>query len=289
METFKRVVGTPGRLAAAIVVGLSVSAGLFLPLGPVAYAKPAKSGGKGVVEETKAEPTALAISLAGEGQSGADITVPDRTPVDATVALSGANVSSARGAVSYAIYSDSSCTNEVAWAGPRLVRQSMESRALRLAPGTYYWRATYGGDAKDQPSSSVCGEAIETIEGSDPPACTNVSGESRLGTQEGHLTVRDDLTTDLGAEQRLVASWTGGHRLRLTKLLDASCVAGTEGSHFHGIGEAKLGGKPGYIVHFNIRVSKNGEEAVQIHVRNERHEPVLDLTGFPEAGGEVID
>jgi hypothetical protein len=38
----------------AFVVSLSVPAGLFLALGPVAYAKPANSGG-GTVEEAKAE------------------------------------------------------------------------------------------------------------------------------------------------------------------------------------------------------------------------------------------
>jgi hypothetical protein len=289
MESVKRALSMPGRIVVAVTVSLTVSAGLFLALGPVAYAKPAKVGGSGAIEETKAEPTQLTIALEGEGQSGTDISVPDRARVKAIATLTGTNASGARGAVSYAVYSDSSCTNEVAWAGPRPLRQSMESGALRLAPGTYYWQATYDGDAKNQPASSSCEEAVETVAGTDPPACTNVSGESRLPTEAGHLTVRDDLTTDLGAEQRLVASWAGGHRLRLTKLLDAACVAGKASSHFHGIGEAKLDGKPGYIVHFNIRVAKNGEEAVHIRVRNERHEPMLDLTGLLEAGGEVID
>jgi hypothetical protein len=280
----------PVRVATAFGVSLTFAAGLAGPLGPVAYArKPAKAGGTGTVEEVRAEPTELTISLQGEGQIGANITVPGRTPVRATATLSGANAATARGTVKYAVYSDSSCTNEVAWGGPRLVRQSMESRAVRLTPGTYYWQARYGGDAKDEPSVSGCGQAVETVEGGDPPACRKVSGESHLVTEEGHLTVRNDLTTDLAAEQRLVASWTGGHRLRLTKLLDAACVAGSGGSHFHGIGEAKLDGEPGYIVHFNIRVAKSGAEVLHIRVRNERHEAMLDLSGSPEPGGESID
>jgi hypothetical protein len=288
MESARRVLGTPGRIAITVMVSLTVSGGLFLPLGPVAYAKPAKSGG-GTVEETKAEPTALAISLQGEGQSAANITVPDRTPVSASVTLAGTNASSARGTVSYAVYSDSACTNEVTWAGPRLIRESTESPRVRLTPGTYYWQASYSGDAKDLPSISGCGSAIETVTGSDPPpTCTKVAGEMLLKTEEGHLVVRDALTTDLAAPQRLIAGWSGGHHLRLTTLLGASCVARTTGSHFRGVGEARVDGKPGYTVRFTIRVSKNGEEAVRIYVRNETHEHVMDLTAFPAPGSEII-
>lgn len=289
LQSIRRVLGMPGRVAVTCVVSLSVSAGLFLPLGPIAYAKPANGGDSAIVEETRAEPTQLAISLQGEAQSGVDITVPDRAKVSASATLTGTNASTARGTFSYAIYSDSGCTNEVAWSGPRLVRQSTESRGVRLTPGTYYWQASYSGDAKDLPSVSGCGSAIETVDGSDPPpACTHVDGEMRLASEEGHLIVRNDLTTDLEAPQRLLAWWSGGHRLRLTRLLDASCVARNAGSHFVGVGEARLDGKPGYAVQFNIRIAKNGEEAVHVHVRNTSREPVLNLTGFPALGSETI-
>jgi hypothetical protein len=33
-----------------------------------------------------------------------------------------------------------------------------------LAPGTYYWQASYSGDASNQPSSSKCGSEVETVE-----------------------------------------------------------------------------------------------------------------------------
>ena len=134
IESARRVVGAPGRIAVAVVVSLSVSAGLLIPLGPMAYAKPAKSVG-GTAEETKAEPTALAISLQGEGQSAASITVPDRTPVSASVTLTGTNASTARGTVSYAIYSDSGCTNEVSWSGPHLIRQSTDRAGCACGRG----------------------------------------------------------------------------------------------------------------------------------------------------------
>ena len=289
MQAGKRVPGMPGRIVVAVGVSLCLAAGLAAPLGPVAYAKPAKgAGGTGTVEETKAEPTALAISLQSEGQSGAQITVPGRTRVRASVTLTGANRASARGGVSYAVYSDGGCTNEVAWAGPRLIRASTESGPVRLTPGTYYWQATYGGDAKDAPSVSACGAAVETVQGEDPPACITVAGEAHLATEPGHLLVKDDLSTSLEAQQTLIVSWSGRHRLRLTKLLGVACVAGHIASHFHGVGEAKVDGQAGYIVRFNIRVAKNGEESVRLKVRNARHEPVLDIAGSPAPGSEVI-
>ncbi len=289
MESARRVVGSPGRIVVAVVVSLSVSAGLFLPVGSLAYAKAAKSGGgTGTVEETKAEPTALSISLQGAEQSAADITVPDKTPVRAAIALTGNNASSARGSVSYAVYSDSACTNEVAWAGPRLIRQTTDSPPIRLRPGTYYWQASYNGDAKDLPSVSGCAAAIETVQGSDPPPCTTATGEIHLDTEDGHLVVKNALTTVLAAPQRLVASWSGGHRLRLTRLLGVACIAGRGASHFHGAGEARVDGKPGYLVRFNIRVSRNGEQIVRIHVSNARRERVVELAGSPASGSELI-
>lgn len=287
-QSVRRMLGTPLWLLMASAL-LPVLAGLFLASGPVAYAEPANgSGGKGSVEETKAEPTALGISLQSEGASGADITVPSRTRVSAAVTLSGINAATARGTVSYAVYSDSGCTNEVAWGGPRFIRQNTESGPVRLPAGTYYWQATYSGDAKDLPSVSPCGAAIETVEGGDPPACTTAVGEAHLGTEDGHLIVKNALSTDVAAEQKLVATWSGGHRLRLTKLLGVACVAGRTASHFHGVGEAKLDGKPGYIVRFNIKVSKNGEETVRIRVHNAKGEPVLDISATPAAGSELI-
>jgi hypothetical protein len=288
MQSATRVLGTPGRIAAAIVVSLSLSAGLFLPLGPVAYARPAKGSGV-TIEETKAEPTALAITLQGGEQSGPNITVPDKTPVKASVSLTGINASTARGTVSYAVYSDSACTNEVAWAGPRLIRQSTESPPVRLRPGSYYWQATYSGDAKDEASVSPCTGATEAVQGIDqPPTCTSVAGEIRLDTEPGHIMVRNELTTNLTTPQRLVASWSKGHHLRLTRLLGVQCVVTRGASHFRGAGEARVDGKPGYLVRFNIRVSNSGEEMMHIHIANARHERVTVLTGSPAAGSEVI-
>lgn len=288
MQSARRTLGTPRRIVVAGVISLSVSAGLLLPVGPVAYAKPGKAGGTGTVEEVKAEPTALGITLQSEASSGAAITVPDRARVRASVNLTGTNAGSARGTVSYAVYSDSGCTNEVAWSGPRLIRSSTESGPVRLTPGTYYWQASYSGDAEDLPSVSACGAAVETVEGGDPPACTTAIGQAELSAEPGHLLVRNSLTTVIGSDQKLIVAWSGRHRVRLTQLLGVACFAGRTASHFHGIGEARLDGKSGYVVRFNITVSKNGEESMRIHLRNAKGEPVLDISASPAAGSELI-
>ena len=310
MNSGERVGRIASRVAGVLAVSV-IAVAIVLPAGSAAAIKrsvsPTRPGtdnaspvkgdvaqgsvnaGGGTVKETKAEPTTLTTSLEGAGQSGADVVVPEGTVVTATSTLAGPNAASARGTASYKIYSDSSCTYEVNWTGPRGIRTGAQSRAIRLAPGTYYWQATYSGDAKDIPSSSVCGATIETVQGSPAVApCGTVSGEMHTSAEGGHLSVREALSTDLAAPQRLVAWWSGKHRLRLTHLLDASCVAKLKVSYFRGMGEAKLDGVPGYTVHFTIRVSKNGEEAVRVRVRNATHELVLRLDGDPDPGSEVI-
>jgi hypothetical protein len=290
MESARRALGTPERIIVAVVVSMTVSAGLFLPLGPVAYASAGKSGGTGSVEEKLHEPTTLAITLEGAGQSGPSVTVPEEAHVAAVATLSGVNASTARGPISYRVYSDSGCMNETAVAGSRSVRTGGSSRAVGLPPGTYYWQASYRGDALDQPSVSPCGAAIETVEGDPPPApCNSAWGHMLVDTGEGRLGVREELTTDLAAQQRLYAWWSGKHRLRLTRLLDASCVARKQRTVFRGRGEAKLDGVPGYFVGIWIRVSTNGTEVVRLHVHNWRHELDVSLTGFPAPGSETIE
>ena len=42
------------------------------------------------------------------------------------------------------------------------------SSAVTLAEGTYYWQASYSGDAGNLPSKSACGTEIETVSGNGP-------------------------------------------------------------------------------------------------------------------------
>ena len=116
------------------------------------------------VEEKQS--TTLATSLSGAGKTGPMITVPSGTAVTDTATLSGANASTAGGTVSYAVFSDSECHTLVMNAGGGAVTSGVpaSSTALKLAPGTYRWVASYSGDSLNEGSSSPCGSEILTVE-----------------------------------------------------------------------------------------------------------------------------
>ena len=94
--------------------------------------------------------------------------MPAGTPVADQAALSGVNTASAKGSVTYDVYSDSECSKLVTSAGAVPVSNGevppSEPQVLYL-PGTYYWQASYSGDAQNKPSVSKCGSEIENVTG----------------------------------------------------------------------------------------------------------------------------
>jgi hypothetical protein len=144
---------------AGAVVALAVMAG-GPQIAPGAHArKHVKAGAE------TAEPTVLSTWLSGEGQNGTNITVKEHAVVREHAELSGEHASNATGTVSYRVYSDSQCSNEVASAGEFAVKHGKvhPSRAQRLLAGTYYWQASYSGDEANAPSSSACGAEVLTV------------------------------------------------------------------------------------------------------------------------------
>ena len=103
---------------------------------------------------TPAAGITITTSLSGGGQSGASISVPIGTAVTDEATLSGAT-STAGGTVTYSVYSDSACTASAASAGTVDVTDgsvpSSNSFSTSTA-GTYYWRASYSGDATNKPA-----------------------------------------------------------------------------------------------------------------------------------------
>jgi hypothetical protein len=123
---------------------------------------------------TTAASTTLTTSQKAGDKSGASITVPAGTTGETdTATLSGANAAHAGGTVTYALFSLPIC------AGTSLIAQSSAPVSggavpasapitTALAPGKYYWQASYGGDSANASSTSACGSEVLTV--ADPNA-----------------------------------------------------------------------------------------------------------------------
>ena len=109
--------------------------------------------------------------------SGASLTLaPGSTGETDQASLAGANASSATGTVTYALYSKSSCeaSSKVFSGGTVAVAAGVPAASApvsaALAPGQYYWQASYSGNpgtvegAKgNAPGISACGAEVLTI------------------------------------------------------------------------------------------------------------------------------
>jgi LPXTG-site transpeptidase (sortase) family protein len=83
-----------------------------------------------------------------------------------TATLTGTNIGTAGGSVTYNIYSDSACTALVGTAGTRTVTGGVvpDSGPFTFSStGTYYWRASYSGDTLHQASANACGAEVLTV------------------------------------------------------------------------------------------------------------------------------
>ena len=102
-------------------------------------------------------PTSPRPSRVGARQ-GPSISVPAGTAVTDTATLSGTNVASAGGTVTYSVYSDNKCSDFVAGGGTVTVSAGSvpASSAVSLStPGTYYWQASYSGDTSSNNAASI--------------------------------------------------------------------------------------------------------------------------------------
>jgi hypothetical protein len=109
--------------------------------------------------------TTVSTSLSSGSQSGTSITVPAGTAVTDTATLSGTNASTATGTVTYDVYSDAACTVAVSTGAAEPITTPgtlpSSSPVTLSTAGTYYWQASYSGDADNAPSTSACGTTGE--------------------------------------------------------------------------------------------------------------------------------
>ncbi len=149
---------------------------------------PSKSTCGSEVETVTAvtSPVTVTTSLSGGGQTGASVAVPSGTAVSDTATLSGSNAATAGGTVTYNVYSDSNCTQQLAGAEDQVAVTDggvPASTPVTLAAGTYYWQASYSGDSTNAPSKSTCGSEVETVTAVTSPVTvtTSLSGGGQTG------------------------------------------------------------------------------------------------------------
>jgi hypothetical protein len=217
--------------------------------------------------------TQISTSLKGGGQSGAKITVPTSTAVTDSSALVGAGASGAGGTVDYKVYSDPGCSKEFADASTKTVTKGVAPDSDPITfnqVGTYYWQASYGGDANNNPSKSTCGDETVTVTGGCAIADKKVSPFTDVTTGNTVL-AEDNLASTItsispgnSAPEHLVVRGNGRF-FALTGLTSVLCHDNTaypldSGNKFNtvsGDGPGTLGtafgnGKPGYTAHWEF-------------------------------------
>ncbi len=120
----------------------------------------------------------LSTALSGGGQTAASITVVQGTPVTDKATLAGANAVIATGAVAYNVYSDPACTHLVTAAGTGALSAgtATASTPVNLAPGIYYWQASYGGDINNRAVASECSSETLTVQAPTTTTTTQTGG-----------------------------------------------------------------------------------------------------------------
>jgi hypothetical protein len=121
--------------------------------------------------------TSIVTSLSAAGQSAAaKITVGPGTPITDTAAIrspAGTTATGATGTVAYTVYSDAACKTLVRTAGTIAVSGGTASSSpISLGVGTWYYVASYSGDAANLASTSACGAEVLTV----APASASVAG-----------------------------------------------------------------------------------------------------------------
>jgi hypothetical protein len=93
---------------------------------------------------------------------GASLTVPLGMAVKDQAVIAGPLAKTATGSVSYTLFKDSKCTLPALPASGALVAGGLAGASAAVKPkvGTYYWVASYSGDAVNAPSASACGSEV---------------------------------------------------------------------------------------------------------------------------------
>ncbi len=125
------------------------------------------------------------------------------SPISDTATLSGAT-SDAGGTIAFHLFSDNQCTNEVTTGlSPVTVSGNGDYNSGNFTPtavGTYYWTASYSGDANNAATSTACGDPGESsvVTKAHPALSTNAAGPVTLGDPISDTATLSGATSDAG-------------------------------------------------------------------------------------------
>ncbi len=155
---------------------------------------------------TQETPTTVTTTLHGGGNNGSSISVPTGTPVHDSATLAGDHSGSAGGTVTYTVYSNPACTNVVNAGSAQPISTPgtlPDSAPVTInSAGTYYWVASYSGDATNFSSKSDCGDEVLTVTGGPtegPPGDATCSdgidndGDGQTDAADTNCQTSDDL------------------------------------------------------------------------------------------------
>ena len=110
--------------------------------------------------------TAIETKLTDGVQTAPMITVTEGTVVTDSAELEGVNSQTATGTVTYQVYTDENCTTLFVNAGTKTVTNGLVPNSDPITfnqAGTYFWKASYSGDAQHNAVSSSCDDEILTV------------------------------------------------------------------------------------------------------------------------------
>ena len=109
--------------------------------------------------------TTTSTAQSGAGVSGPSLTVPLGTSVTDHATISGTLAKTAGGSVTYTLYKDKKCTVPASSASLATVLNGVAGPSAAVKPkvGTYWWLASYSGDAANAPSASACGSEVLVV------------------------------------------------------------------------------------------------------------------------------
>ena len=154
--------------------------------------------------DTEVDSTTTSVSpmITSGGVTGTDVTVLEGESATASATLAGENAGGASGSVTYAWYSDATCTTNASQGIVQTITAAgalPDSESVNLPNGTYYVVASYGGDAGNVASASACGDAVLTV-GSLNGAPEVTADAASVTTPEGTDAVMTGTVSDLDGD-----------------------------------------------------------------------------------------